>query len=87
MKQESINLIPEEYTEAVGSELLANQFKDKKMNTVSNITFLTLAIGSLGGVVASLQAHDYIVAGGMLVFGLIMVWVYEKTPPTTPTIQ
>jgi hypothetical protein len=56
------------------------------MNLTSNMTFLTLSIASLGGVVQALQSHDYIVAGGMLVFGLIMVFVYEKTPATTPTV-
>lgn len=55
----------------------------QEMNTTSNVTFLTLAIGSLSGVIASLQVHDYSVAIGMFIFGIVMVFVYEKTPPTT----
>jgi hypothetical protein len=56
------------------------------MNTASNVTFLTLSIGSLAGVVPSLTSHDWILSAGLLVFGLVMVFVYEKTPPTVSTV-
>lgn len=51
-------------------------------NTIANITLLTLGTGSLGGVLPAIQAHDYVVAASMLVFGLVMILVYEKMPPT-----
>lgn len=57
---------------------------EKPMNTTSsNVTFLTLAIGSLSGVIASLQANNYPTAIGMFIFGVAMVYIYEKTPPST----
>lgn len=69
---------------AEGETIISNN--NNKMNLTSNTAFLTLAIGALGGVVAALQAHDFYLAIGLFVFGVAMVVVYEKTPPTTPTV-
>lgn len=52
-------------------------------NTTSNVTFLSLAIASFVGVAPALQAHDFIVAGGLALLGIILVFVYEKTPSST----
>ena len=54
-------------------------------NLVSNMTFLSLAVASFVGVTPALQAHDYPVAGSLVILGLVMFFLYEKTPPTTPT--
>jgi VIT1/CCC1 family predicted Fe2+/Mn2+ transporter len=51
-------------------------------NLTSNVTFLSLAMGSFVGVMPALQAHDYIVAGGLALLGVILVFIYEKTPAT-----
>jgi hypothetical protein len=55
-------------------------------NLGNNTTFLTLAIASLGAVLPAIQAQDFYTAGALFIFGLAMVFVYEKTPPTTPIV-
>ena len=55
-------------------------------NLVSNMTFLSLAVASFVGVPPALQAHDYPVSVGLVVLGLILFFLYEKTPPTTPAV-
>lgn len=59
-----------------------NLTKNSMQNLTSNTAFLALAISSLGGVVGALQTHDFSLAAGLFVFGVAMVVLYEKTPPT-----
>lgn len=50
------------------------------MNNVSasDVTLMTLAFGALGGVTPALTAHDYPVAGGLVVLGVVLVYLYHK---------
>ncbi len=53
------------------------------MNMSSNVGLFSLAVGSFVGVPTALQAHDLVLAAGLTVFGLIMVFVYHKIPSPT----
>ncbi len=55
------------------------------MNNVNptDVTLLTLAMGALSGSIATLTQHDYPVAGGLLVIGIVLIYLYHKLGSTT----
>ena len=56
------------------------------MNIIAtNMTFLSLAVASFVAVTPALQAHDFSLAGSLTLVGLILFFLYEKTPPSTPS--
>lgn len=50
------------------------------MNQVNltDVTFLTLALGDFSGIPAALQAHDFYVSLGLLIVGVALVVCYHK---------
>lgn len=54
--------------------------KDKTMNQVSksDVTFLSLALADFTATTTFLVAHDYPVAGGLFVIGIVLVYFYHK---------
>lgn len=52
----------------------------------SNVTLFSLAVASFIGVTPALQAHDYIVAGGLTILGIIMVYIYHLIPTPTQSL-
>ena len=50
------------------------------MNPVSttNVTLLSLALADFALAGSSLTSHDYYVAGGLTVLGVILVYLYHK---------
>lgn len=48
-----------------------------KVNT-TDVTLMTLALADFGSAAAALMAHDYYVAGGLAVIGIILVYLYHK---------
>lgn len=78
---------PHDITDAVG-ELIAFNKRKKLMNNQVNstdVTLFSLSLGALGGVVPALLAHDYIVSGGLFVFGLVLAYCYHKFGSSTST--
>lgn len=49
---------------------------------VTDVTLMTLALGALGGVTPALMSHDYPVAGGLLVLGVVLTYLYHKLGST-----
>lgn len=70
-------------TDVVG-DLIANNAK-KRMNkvSVSDVTLMTLSLGSFAGVAPALSAHDYPVATGLLVLGVVLIYLYHKMGSAT----
>ena len=56
------------------------------MNPVNttNVTLLSLAIAAFSSAGTTLSAHDYYVAGGLTVIGVILVYLYHKYGGTIP---
>lgn len=50
------------------------------MNPVNavDVTFMSLALGDFSAAAAALTSHDYPVAGGLLVLGIALVYLYHK---------
>jgi hypothetical protein len=50
------------------------------MNKVSatDVTFITLAMADFGAAADFLIKHDYYVAGGLLVLGIVLNYLYHK---------
>ncbi len=74
-------------TDAVGDLIAYN--KRKYMNQVNStdVTLFTLSLGALGGVMPALLAHDYIVSGGLFVFGIVLAYCYHRFgSPTVPPV-
>ena len=49
-------------------------------NVVSptDVTYMSMALAAFGAATAALSAHDYIVAGGMAIIGIIFVYLYHS---------
>ena len=50
------------------------------MNKVSltDVTFMSLALGDFTAAATYLVNHDYPVAGGLMILGVILVFLYHK---------
>lgn len=50
------------------------------MNNVNavDVTLMTLAMADFAGATEKLVNHDYIVAGGMTLIGVILIYLYHK---------
>lgn len=58
------------------------------MNNVNpvDVTFMSLALADFSGVTAALVNHDLLLAGGLLVTGVILVVLYHMFgSPSSPT--
>lgn len=68
-----------------GETSIISYIKNKIMNAItSNVTLMTLSIGAFMGVTPALASHDYYVAGGLAILGIVLVYLYHKFP--TPTV-
>lgn len=68
-----------EFEEVVGTQKLLKELKNYMNNVNStDVTLFTLAIAALGAVAPALSAHDYPVAGGLAILGVILVYLYHK---------
>lgn len=49
-------------------------------NPVSSqdVTYLSMSMASFAGAAAALSAHDYIVAGGSAVLGILLTYLYHR---------
>ncbi len=49
-------------------------------NPVSSqdVTYLSMSMASFAAAAASLSAKDYVVAGGMLVLGIVLTYLYHR---------
>lgn len=57
------------------------------MNQVSttDVTFMSLSLADFGAAAAALNGHDYYVAGGLVILGVVLVYMYHKFgSPTAP---
>ena len=60
-----------------------------KLNKMTNqtnatdITFMSLAMADFGGAASTLANHDYYVAAGLVVLGVVLVYLYHKYGSTT----
>jgi len=50
------------------------------MNNVSStdVTLMSLALGFFASAASTLAQHDYYVAGGLAVLGIVLVYCYHK---------
>jgi hypothetical protein len=50
------------------------------MNQVSStdVTIMSLALAAFSGAGSALTAHDWYVAGGSVILGVLLVYVYHK---------
>ncbi len=58
------------------------------MNKVNgtDVTLLSMALADFGAVTTYLVNHDYPVAGGLFVVGILLVYLYHKLgTPSIPT--
>ncbi len=57
------------------------------MNTtlISNTALFVLAVGTLTSSVEILKTKDFITGGVLFVVGCVLVILYEKLPPSTPS--
>lgn len=57
------------------------------MNGVNatDVTFLSLALADFTAVASYLTQHDYYVAGGLTLLGIILVYLYHKFGSTSST--
>ena len=55
------------------------------MNPVNgtDVTFMSLALADFMAAATSLSAHDYPVAGGLVVIGVVLVYLYHKFGTST----
>jgi len=51
--------------------------------SLSDVTFLSLALGDFALAADILVKHDYYVAGGLAVLGVVLVYLYHKFGSTT----
>lgn len=67
---------PDDFNEVVFNNLMEN----KNMNNVNlvDVTFLSLALADFGAATTYLVAHDYPVAAGLVVIGIVLVYLYHK---------
>ncbi len=74
----------QDLTEVTGSKLLQDNL-EKDMNNVNgtDVTLLSLATGSFGLVGSSLLTHDFPVAIGLTVLGVILVYCYHRFGSST----
>ena len=72
-----IKKIPEEFNEVVGN-LIIN--KENFMGNVNktDVTLFSLALADFSLVTTHLVNHDYYVAGGLLVVGVVLAYLYHK---------
>ncbi len=70
---------PDVWEEMVEIEL-ANKFINENMNQVSpsDVTLLSLALADFTATTTFLVAHDYPVAGGLFVIGIVLIYLYHK---------
>lgn len=47
-------------------------------NLTTDVTFMSLALADFSGAAVALGQHDYYVAGGLAVLGVILVTLYHK---------
>lgn len=52
--------------------------------TAANVSVLTLALGALAGGIEKLTSGDWQIGGALIVVGIVLIWVYEKLPLSTP---
>lgn len=66
-------------TDAIGRTLLTNNLEEK-MNKVNfqDVTFMSLSLGAFSGATTYLVAHDYPVAGGLFMIGIVLTYLYHK---------
>lgn len=64
-------------TEKVGDYQLNHK---NNMNDVSvtDVTLMSLAIGDFSTAASFLGKHDFVVAGGLVVIGIILVYLYHR---------
>lgn len=55
---------------------------NNNVNT-TDVTFMSLAMADFAAATAQLVNHDYIVAGGLAVIGVILVVLYHKFGSST----
>lgn len=67
-------------TDDIGRLLLENKNNQNTMNQVSatDVTLMSLAMSDFALVTTHLLAHDYPVAGGLFVIGIVFVYLYHK---------
>ena len=59
--------------------------ENNKMNTTNktDLTFMSLAMADFALAGTQLVAHDYYVAGGLVIVGVVLVYLYHKFGSTT----
>lgn len=54
---------------------------------MGNIALLTVGIGALSTAVELAKASNFVGAGIAAVVGILVVFLYEKLPPSTPPVE
>ncbi len=68
----------DEFNEIIGSKLLQDNLNNKMNNVQTDVTFMSLALADFALAGTQLVAHDYYVAGGLAVLGVLLVACYHK---------
>ena len=82
MNSSSFEKIPEEFNDTMVDNYYKNN-NDKNMEmkkvSASDVTLMSLSFLAFGEVFNFLRVHDFPVAGGMFVLGVVLVYLYHKS--------
>lgn len=71
------------FEEVVSNYKLLDQLKNMNKVDIQDVSFMSLALGAFSGATTYLVGHDYPVAAGLFVAGIVLIYIYHKLGSST----